>query len=526
MDAKTTSSARTTQSGHDDSLIELRDLLLGDELVGLEEIRARLDDPRVRSQETSMILADALLLSAKRDKKLHQALQPMIEESLRASVERDPHLLASTLFPIVGQAVRKSVAHALQHMVDSLNSILSEGFSLRRWRWRLEAMRTGKSFGEVALTRSLTYAVEHLYLIHRETGLLLAENGNTLAHVEDADLVVGMLTALQDFVRDSFTKEKEDNLEILNIGEFKVWIFHGPLAILAAIVRGTLPEVVHEQLSTRVENIHANYHAQLLSFATSGQPIVGMRDQLSDCLVRTVASDAASYTRFNIAASILFSCTLAILFVHVRDAMRWRQYIEALRREPGVVIVDDHYGWSSFTLTGLRDPMALQPQSLLANFHLHPDKVSEQWMEYLSLDPRLACKRRLLDEANRLSNESVRFNLDSTTLPIDQLARVGTLSHQIEQLRVDATSQGRTLKIRIFGHTDSSGAEERNAKLSQARAETMMSLLIEHGVDGSILSTEGVGDKQPQRPGADLYEQSLDRRVTFSVSLMPIGHTL
>ena len=82
-------------------------------------------------------------------------------------------MLATSLFPIIGEAVRKAVAHALQGMFDSLNLMLDRGLSLESWRWRFEAWRTGRSFGEVALTRSLNYRVEQVFLIHRETGLLL-----------------------------------------------------------------------------------------------------------------------------------------------------------------------------------------------------------------------------------------------------------------------------------------------------------------------------------------------------------------
>lgn len=522
MDAKSTLRTQADEPSHEQELAELRSLLVGDQLGQLEKLRKRLDDPNVRSQETSKILAEALSISIRENRKIHRALQPIVEESLRLSVERNPSLLASALFPIVGQAVRKSVAHSLQHLVDSLNSILSEGFSLRRWRWRIEAIRSGKTFGEVALARSLDYSVEHLYLIHRETGLLLAENSNSLGLLEDADVVVGMLTALQDFVRDSFTSGKQDDLEVLDIGEFKVWLFHGPLAILAAVVRGRLPEEVRAQLAGVVEHIHKDFHGQLTTFATSGQPIIGLETYLDGCLKSAVPIEKSSYIRFKIAASMLLCLILAATFVQVRDGLRWRNYINALRREPGIVILKDHHGWSSFSVAGLRDPMALKPESLLPQFHLHGDKVSENWEEYLSLDPRLSGARNLNEETAALRKEVIRFEVNTTTIPLDQLPLVDEVSDQIHQLGLDAASQGKRLSIKILGHTDKTGAESRNAQLSQERAETMVHLLTKRGVDPGILSTEGLGDKQPRRADADLYEQNLDRRVTFTVSLEPL----
>jgi outer membrane protein OmpA-like peptidoglycan-associated protein len=523
VDAKSTLSGRSAQPGHERGLAELRSLLVGDQLGQLEELRKRLDDPNVRSRETSKILAEALAISIRQDPKIHKALQPLVEESLRLSVERNPNLLASALFPIVGQAVRKSVAHSLQHLVDSLNSILAEGFSLKRWRWRLEAIRSGKSFGEVALARSLDYAVEHLYLIHRETGLLLAEDSNTLGLLEDADLVVGMLIALQDFVRDSFIHGKQEDLEVLDIGEFKVWLLHGPLAILAVVARGQLPEEVRAQLASVVENIHKDFRGQLATFATSGQQVAGLETYLNGCLKSTTSVQKPSYTRFNVAAILLLCLIFAALFVQVRDGLRWRNYLNALRREPGIVVLEEHHGWSSFSVTGLRDPMALKPESLLAEFHLSGNKVSENWEGYLSLDPHLSSARRLNEETDALRKEVIRFEVNTTTIPLDQLPLVDSVSDQIHQLSLDAASQDKEINVKIFGHTDRTGAESRNTQLSQERAETMIRLLTERGVAPGILSSEGLGDKQPRRAGADSYEQNLDRRVTFSVSLKPVG---
>ena len=64
----------------------------------------------------------------------------MIEEAVRISVTRDPAVLANTLFPVIGEAVRKSVAHALRGLVESINQTLERSLSLEALMWRIEAM--------------------------------------------------------------------------------------------------------------------------------------------------------------------------------------------------------------------------------------------------------------------------------------------------------------------------------------------------------------------------------------------------
>lgn len=507
------------QRSSQNEFVELQNLILGDQIRQLDELRRRLDDPNLRSQETSRIFVQALSLSAQSDRRLQPTLQPVIEEALRVSVERNPQLLATALFPIVGQAVRKAVSHALQQILDSLNAALADTFSLKRLRWRLEAMRSGKSFGEIALARSLGYRVEHVYLIHRKTGLLLAESTSDPNLLGDPSLVVGMLTALQDFVRDSFTVKKHDDLEVLQIGEFKVWLLHGPLAILALVVRGQLPPQLQAAFSDRIEIINDEFRHQLVAFETTGQPITGIDAGLDDFLLGTARLEKTSYTGAKVAAALLTALALLVLFFPLRDGIRWHNYLSALRSQPGVVVIDEHRGWSTFSLKGMRDPMAIDPSTLLAKYHLSPAKVDAQWSEYLSLDPRFANARRLTDEAAALRKQSLHFEQDTASIPAEQIPLLDALADQMRSLIADATAQGRPIKIEVIGHTDKTGSEGRNEELSQQRAQTLVAWLGARGIDARYLSAKGLGYRAPDGPGEDAYEDYLDRRVTFDVLL-------
>ena len=86
-----------------------------------------------------------------------------------------------------------------------MNQTLGRSFSAQGLKWRLEAWRTGKALREVVLLRTLVYRVEQVFLIHRETGLLLQHvSAGPRRASQDADMVSGMLTAIRDFVQDSF----------------------------------------------------------------------------------------------------------------------------------------------------------------------------------------------------------------------------------------------------------------------------------------------------------------------------------
>src|SRR6185503_3401655 len=167
---------------------ELRALLIGEELDQLGSIRSRLDDPEARRREVADILPH-VLIEHSADPRFTHALSPPVERAITASVRRNPGPLAEALFPVMGPAIRKAVASALTGMVEALNRTLEHSLSWRSIAWRIESLRTGKSFGEVMLLHTLAFRVEQVFLIERTSGLLLHHVTEGAGEVRDADMV-------------------------------------------------------------------------------------------------------------------------------------------------------------------------------------------------------------------------------------------------------------------------------------------------------------------------------------------------
>ncbi len=70
------------------------------------------------------------------------------------------------------------------------------------------------------------------------------------------------------------------------------------------------------------------------------------------------------------------------------------------------------------------------------------------------------------------------------------------------------------LRIRIEGHTDNVGSPASNLKLSDLRAAAVKTALVSSfGIDGSRISTIGMGDTKPLVPNATADGKALNRRV-------------
>jgi outer membrane protein OmpA-like peptidoglycan-associated protein len=73
------------------------------------------------------------------------------------------------------------------------------------------------------------------------------------------------------------------------------------------------------------------------------------------------------------------------------------------------------------------------------------------------------------------------------------------------------------MKIEISGHTDKTGSEPINFKLSEARAKAVMDYLVNKGVVSSRMSFKGIGSLQPIADNATSQGRAKNRRVEFKI---------
>ena len=72
-------------------------------------------------------------------------------------------------------------------------------------------------------------------------------------------------------------------------------------------------------------------------------------------------------------------------------------------------------------------------------------------------------------------------------------------------------------KIEIEGHTDAEGTPERNQKLSDRRAQSVVSYLERGGVDAEKLKAIGYGETRPLVPNDNAVNRAKNRRIEFTV---------
>jgi OOP family OmpA-OmpF porin len=105
--------------------------------------------------------------------------------------------------------------------------------------------------------------------------------------------------------------------------------------------------------------------------------------------------------------------------------------------------------------------------------------------------------------------DNVNFELDSATLTPSATATLRRVT--------DALLGEPNLRAEIAGHTDSSGSDDYNLRLSQQRAESVMRFLVEQGIDPGRLVPRGYGETRPVANNSTAVGREFNRRVEFTV---------
>lgn len=82
---------------------------------------------------------------------------------------------------------------------------------------------------------------------------------------------------------------------------------------------------------------------------------------------------------------------------------------------------------------------------------------------------------------------------------------------------VDFLNKYPEAKVEVIGHTDSTGSNEYNQRLSEERATSVANILESMGVDKSRILVSGLGEKQPIASNKTSQGRELNRRVELNI---------
>lgn len=108
-----------------------------------------------------------------------------------------------------------------------------------------------------------------------------------------------------------------------------------------------------------------------------------------------------------------------------------------------------------------------------------------------------------------LSSNEIHFATNS--------ADIDASSNSLLSELIEVANQCPEAKIEIGGHTDSSGSNDYNLRLSQERASSVMSYLISNGIESNRLKAVGYGENNPIADNESTEGMAKNRRIEFNV---------
>jgi len=126
--------------------------------------------------------------------------------------------------------------------------------------------------------------IEEVFLVYRD-GLLISHLSRTMVQDKDRDQLSGMLTVVQDFVKDAFTYGEHRELHQMEFGDYHILIEQGKHVYLAVVYLGRDSNTIRRKVRHALDLVEEAYGRVLEKWEGSMDEVIGTRDVLRDQLL-------------------------------------------------------------------------------------------------------------------------------------------------------------------------------------------------------------------------------------------------
>lgn len=306
-------------------LDDLRAIVAGPDRQRMVALEARIAEVEHRTGDHEALVA---------------AVGPILSDAIRKQVREDRDAMVESLYPLIGQLISRAVAESIRDLARTIDRRMRTSFSPAYLLRRARARARGVSDAELMLRDALPFRVTELFLVHRESGLLLLHLPSGAGEGGDhADLISGMLTAIRDFAQDAFGRGQEGGLDEIQYGNRRILIEACRHVYLAAVVDGVEAADFRGRLRAAALEVENAYIDVLKRYDGDASRFAASEPQLAQLLAsQGEAADDNGLTRGQkrIVALGAAALTLCIVGACVAGAFGAR---DALRRPAYVVVI-------------------------------------------------------------------------------------------------------------------------------------------------------------------------------------------
>src|SRR5919202_1568089 len=476
-----------------------------------------------------------------------KALGPEMGTAIKEQISLERDAMVDALYPVIGSTISKYMADAIQ----SINEKVENAFSLEGISRKIRAKMQGVSEAELILKEAIPFTVQAVFLIHKGSGLVIAEVQPSDSHSLESEMVAGMLTAIRSFVNDVIAQSGNvSEIDQIDYGNSKIILEVAGYCYIAAVTQGEPPKSFMKQLRGALGTIVQNHGKAIELFDGDPSNVPEQINQfLQELTTQSKNPTDAQKRKPPVALIIIGAAVLSAILIPVGIYQSLsgieRRYEEetslALETDPELAVyrlwVDAHLG--TLKLSGklpnqyLRSraeqiakkvapklkiynaiiPVEVPPDPVLAQAEvkrvtnlLNQMEGAVIWADYS--EGKVTVQGTVLQESDAKKITQAFQQIPgvksvSSTVQLQPLAIASRVSFDqgTSELKSDELSkispireflkQYPNKRLRILGHTDPKGTATENEQLALERAKKVRDVLVAQGIDSQRLQVEG-----------------------------------
>lgn len=236
----------------------------------------------------SHYLADIITKTSEHDSGgLSHSLQSVISPAISKEIADNKDTMIDALYPIMGGMISKYVTQAIKEMMENINKKIEDGLSTDRIKRKVKAKLSGVSETELLLEESGDARILSMFVIHKETSLLIAEAYLEDQKIDDAHMVASMASAIKDFINDWIENNETNNeVQLLSYGNATLYIESAGSVFVVAFLDSEPDHTLRKEINTFFASLLTKYADFFQEFEgdDSAEEIKTLSSQLSQYL--------------------------------------------------------------------------------------------------------------------------------------------------------------------------------------------------------------------------------------------------
>ena len=196
-----------------------------------------------------------------------KAIAPEIAAAVKHQINLDREAMSDALYPIIGGTILKYLAETMQE----INTKLEQAVSVEGITRKVKAKLLLISEAELLMKETTPQTVKAVFLIQKESGLVISGVQQSEQEQLESDMVAGMLTAIRAFVNDCIAQSGNiAEIDAIEYGTSTIILEVAGSCYLAAVMQGETRQWFKYKMREILKKIVQEYGNEIKSF--NGDP--------------------------------------------------------------------------------------------------------------------------------------------------------------------------------------------------------------------------------------------------------------